>query len=45
MILLKEALSDRTKEEHERQRELVHVQETLMRVLGLRQLPKSASAR
>jgi GAF domain-containing protein len=45
LILLKEALSDRTKEEHERQRELVHVQETLMRVLGLRQLPKSASAR
>jgi len=45
LILLKEALSDRTKEEHERQRELVHVQETLMRVLGLRQVPKSASAR
>ncbi len=44
LILLKEALSDRTKEEHERQRELVHVQETLMRVLGLRQPPKSASA-
>ncbi len=45
LILLKEALSDRTKEEHERQRELIHVQETLMRVLGLRQIPKSASAR
>src|SRR6266852_3826332 len=45
LILLKEALSDRTKEEHERQRELVHVQETLMCVLGLRQPPKSASAR
>ncbi len=45
LILLKEALSDRTKEEHERQRELVHVQETLMHVLGLRQPPKSASAR
>jgi len=45
LILLKEALSDRTKEEHERQRELVHVQETLMRVLGLRQVPKSASTR
>ncbi len=44
LILLKEALSDRSKEEHERQRELVHVQETLMRVLGLRQPPKSASA-
>lgn len=44
LILLKEALSDRSKEEHERQRELVHVQQTLMRVLGLRQLPKPASA-
>jgi len=37
LLLLKEALTDRTKEEHERQRELVHVQETLMRVMGLRQ--------
>lgn len=36
LILLKEALTDRTKEEHERQRELVHVQETLMRVVGVR---------
>ena len=36
LILLKEALTDRTKEEHERQRELLKVQETLMRVLGLR---------
>jgi GAF domain-containing protein len=45
LILLKEALSDRSKEEQERQRELVHVQETLMRVLGLRQVPKSARAR
>jgi GAF domain-containing protein len=36
LILLKEALTDRTKEEHERQRELVHVQETLMRVMGIR---------
>lgn len=36
LILLKEALSDRTKEEHERQRELIHVQETLMRVMGIR---------
>ena len=35
LILLKEALTDRTKEEHERQRELVHVQETLMRVMGI----------
>src|SRR5260370_36873648 len=39
LILLKEALTDRTKEEHERQKELVHVQETLTRVLGLRQVP------
>jgi GAF domain-containing protein len=45
LILLKEALSDRTKQEHERQRELQHVQETLMRVLGLSQLPKSANER
>jgi len=37
LLLLKEALTDRTKEEHERQRELVHVQEALMRVMGLRQ--------
>jgi GAF domain-containing protein len=36
LILLKEALIDRTKEEHERQRELVHVQDTLMRVMGIR---------
>jgi GAF domain-containing protein len=35
LILLKEALTDRTREEHERQRELVHVQETLMRVMGI----------
>jgi GAF domain-containing protein len=45
LILLKEALTDRTKEEHERQRELLHVQETLMRVLGLQQLPASARRR
>jgi len=36
LSLLKEALSDRTKEEHERERELTKVQETLRRVLGLR---------
>jgi GAF domain-containing protein len=36
LILLKEALSDRTKEEHERQRELLHVQQALMRVMGVR---------
>jgi GAF domain-containing protein len=36
LILLKEALSDRTREEHERQAELVKLQATLMRVLGLR---------
>lgn len=41
LILLKEALTDRTKEEHERQQELLHVQETLIRVMGLRQLPAS----
>jgi GAF domain-containing protein len=45
LILLKEALTDRTKEEHERQNELVHVQETLMRVMGLRRFPASARAR
>ncbi len=45
LILLKEALTDRTKEEHERQKELVHVQETLMRVMGLRQLPTSTRSR
>ena len=45
LILLKEALTDRTKEEHERQRELVHVQETLMRVMGLRHPPASARPR
>jgi GAF domain-containing protein len=33
LILLKEALSDRTHEEHERERELKKVQDTLMRVL------------
>lgn len=33
--LLKEALTDRTKGEHERQRELLKVQDTLMRVMGL----------
>jgi GAF domain-containing protein len=41
LILLKEALSDRTKAEHEREQELLKVQATLMRVLGLRH---SASA-
>jgi GAF domain-containing protein len=45
LILLKEALTDRTKQEHERQQELVHVQETLMRVMGLRQVPVASSAR
>lgn len=37
LIFLKEALSDRTREEHQRQRELLHVQETLMRVMRIRQ--------
>lgn len=36
LLLLKEALTDRTKEEHERQQELLKLQETLLRVLGLR---------
>jgi len=36
LILLKEALTDRTREEHQRQRELLHVQETLVRVMGVR---------
>jgi GAF domain-containing protein len=45
LILLKEALTDRTKEEHERQRELVHVQETLMRVMGLSQVSRAAGQR
>jgi len=38
LILLKEALIGRTKEEHERQRELLKLQQTLLRlrVLGLR---------
>jgi GAF domain-containing protein len=35
LMLLKEALTDRTKEEHERQRELVKLQQTLLRVMGL----------
>ena len=35
LILLKEALTDRTREEHERQHELVKLQQTLLRVVGL----------
>jgi len=35
LILLKDALSDRTKEEHEREKELIHLQQSLVRVLGL----------
>jgi GAF domain-containing protein len=35
LILLKEALNDRTKEEHERGKELLELQETLFKVLGL----------
>jgi GAF domain-containing protein len=35
LILLKEALTDRTKAEHERERELIKLQQTLVRVLGL----------
>lgn len=36
LLLLKQALNDRTKEEHERQRELVKLQQSLVRVMGLR---------
>jgi len=35
LILLKEALSDRTREEHERERELKKVEDQLLRVLRL----------
>ena len=42
LMLLKEALNDRTKEDHERQRELVEVQETLFKVLGLRRGAKAS---
>jgi GAF domain-containing protein len=35
LMLLKEALTDRTKEEHQRQRELTKLQETLFRVMKL----------
>jgi GAF domain-containing protein len=35
LMLLKEALTDRTKEEHERQQEILKLQQTLLRVLGL----------
>ena len=35
LMLLKQALNDRTKEEHERQRELIKVQEALLRVTKL----------
>ncbi len=45
LFLLKETLPDRTREEHERQRELVHVQETLMRAMGLRKSQASAGSR
>ena len=36
LMLLKQALTNRTQEEHERERELKKVQDTLMRVLRLR---------
>jgi GAF domain-containing protein len=36
LMLLKTALTDRTKAEHERELELVKLQQTLVRVLGLR---------
>jgi two-component system, NtrC family, sensor kinase len=35
LLLLKEALTDRTREEHEREKDLVRLQLTLTRVLGL----------
>ena len=35
LMLLKEALNDRTREEHERQKELIKLQGTLLRVMGL----------
>jgi GAF domain-containing protein len=37
LLLLKEALADRTKEEHEREKELLKLQQTLLRVMGLQQ--------
>jgi GAF domain-containing protein len=37
LMLLKEALNDRTKEEHERERDLLKLQETLLRVMKLGQ--------
>jgi two-component system, NtrC family, sensor kinase len=40
--LLKEALTDRTQAEHDRERELLKVQQTLTRVLGLRIVPNGA---
>lgn len=36
LMLLKEALTDRTRAEHEREREVLKLQQTLTRVLGLR---------
>src|ERR1700682_5094710 len=36
LMLLKEALNDRTREEHDRERELQKLQETLLRVMNLR---------
>jgi GAF domain-containing protein len=36
LLLLKEALVDRTKAEHQRERELIKLQETLFRVMNLR---------
>ena len=35
LVLLKEALTDRSKNEHERQEELMKLQATLMRVVGV----------
>jgi GAF domain-containing protein len=44
LILLREALNDRTREEHERQRDLAEVQETLFKVLGLRRKAKGSGS-
>jgi hypothetical protein len=45
LLLLKEALNDRTKEEHEREKELIHLQETLVRVLRVGHAVQVAKSR
>jgi GAF domain-containing protein len=39
LVLLKQALNDRSKQEHERQREIAKLQAQLVRVVGLRPTP------